>query len=162
MRSRHSICWGVPPDVAFAITQIAWQHAVLCGGPSKREAERKAVFPPLPLGSSLIPHIAQHRHFPLLGRSVGPCNKHWFLGFLTRAKGGGVRGPREAPHIPPWAFPGPRGASRKELTEQWRLCFWAVGAPNTCPNILCTRSQDDQNERSHLGHPLAPILPTSY
>ena len=64
--------------------------------------------------------------------------KVWVFRFFDPGPGGSG-GPREAPQSPPWAFPGPPGASRrppgpktnqskkprnlKELTEHWSLCI---------------------------------------
>jgi hypothetical protein len=46
---------------------------------------------------------------------LGPCNKYWFLCFLSRARGGPWAAPREAPQNPPFplAFPRSPGTSRR-------------------------------------------------
>ncbi len=79
-----------------------------------------------------------------LGRSVGPCKKYWFLGFLSRARGGpggpgrpprAIRGPSRGLRGPPG---GPRDLKQtkaknlKELTERWRQGLsWFPGIPES-------------------------------
>ena len=85
------------------------------GGLSCRSSPRVR-FPPTSLASWAHWHpvivILNRRGLLELDRPLDGSKKYGFLGFLTRARWGSG-GPREAPQSPPWAFPGPPGASRR-------------------------------------------------